>query len=77
MNIRMNITLPIDLARDFRRTIPNRSRSKFIAKAIKDMMVKQDLKDQLYKSAQAQSRIIRQIQEDFKYVDEEEFSKLP
>ena len=37
---RINITLPNELARDLRRTIPARSRSKFIAKAIQEKLPK-------------------------------------
>ena len=77
MQQRINITLPPDLARDLRRNIPDRSRSKFITEAIRDKLKKQDLKTELKKSAQAQTAIIHQIQEDFKYVDAEELSKLP
>ncbi|MBI3283094.1 hypothetical protein HYZ70_03405 [Candidatus Curtissbacteria bacterium] len=76
MQQRINITLPPDLARDLRRNIPDRSRSKFITEAIREKFKKQDLKAQLKKSARSQAEIIRQIQEDFKYVDAEELAKL-
>ena len=75
---RINITLPTDLARDFRRTIPARSRSKFIAEVLEDKLKrKKNLKKELIKSLKAQEAIIREIQEDFKYVDAEAFEKLP
>lgn len=74
---RLNITLPSDLATELRRSIPSRLRSKFIAQALREQLVKQDLKKQLSKSAKAQEDIIRNIQEDFKYADEETQNKLP
>ena len=40
-------------------------------------MKRQDLKIQLKKSANAQKAIVREIQEDYKYVDAEEFNKIP
>lgn len=74
---RLNITLPFDLASEFRRSIPNRLRSKFIADALRDKLIKRDLKQQLRKSAKAQREIIREIQKDFKYADLETLRNLP
>ncbi len=37
---RINITLPNDLAQDLRKTIPTRSRSKFISEALKEKLAK-------------------------------------
>lgn len=74
---RLNITLPYDLARDFKRAIPATKRSRFIAEALGDKLKKSDLKSQLEKSAQAQKKIIREIREDFKYADAEIWEKLP
>lgn len=45
---RINITLPNDLARDFRRIIPARSRSKFIAETLK-VKLEQKKKNKKYK----------------------------
>ncbi len=74
---RINITLPIGLARDLRRTIPARSRSKFIAQALEDRLKrKKNLKKELLKSLKAQEVLISGLQEDFKYVDAEAFEKL-
>lgn len=73
---RINITLPNDLARNFRRSIPARFRSKFIASAIEERLSKKDIKTLLRKSAQEQKEIIDQIQKDFQYTDEETFNKL-
>lgn len=36
---RINITLPNDLARDLRKTIPARSRSKFISEAVSEKLL--------------------------------------
>lgn len=74
---RLNITLPYELARDFKRAIPVKKRSRFIAEALGDKLKKTDLKRQLEKSAQAQEKIIREIGEDFKYADAEIWEKLP
>lgn len=75
---RINVILPTDLARDLRRTIPVRSRSKFIAQALEDRLKrKKNLKKELLRSLKAQEVLIRGIQEDFKYVDAEAFEKLP
>lgn len=74
---RLNITLPSDLAFDLRRSIPNRSRSKFIAEALRDKLIKRSLKGQLKKSAEAQMEIIKEIQEDFLYADTETLQTIP
>ena len=75
---RLNITLPRTLARDFRKTIPERSRSKFIAKALEEKLkIKKNLKRDFIRSLKAQESITREIMEDFKYVDSEAFEKLP
>lgn len=75
---RMNITLPEDLARDFRRSIPERSRSKFIAAALRERLnKKKNLERDLIKSAKAQIEIVKEIQEDFKYADADALKYLP
>lgn len=75
---RVNITLPTELILELRRSIPERSRSKYIAEAVKERLSKRkDLKKNLIKSLKAQEAISREIMEDFKYVDAEAFEKLP
>ncbi len=75
---RINITLPVGLARDFKKTIPVRSRSKFIALALEDRLKrKKNFKKELVRSLRAQETIIRGVQEDFKYVDAKTLEKLP
>jgi len=74
----MNISLPADLARDLRRSVPERSRSKFIAEALQEKLKrKRNLKKDFIRSLKANRALDRQIMEDFKYVDEEAFKKLP
>ena len=74
---RINITLPDDLARDFRRYIPVRKRSSFIAEAVKEKISKKrNLKKEWIKSFEAQEKIIKEIREDFKYVDAEAFERM-
>ncbi|MBI2326875.1 hypothetical protein HYU92_01005 [Candidatus Curtissbacteria bacterium] len=54
MQQRINITLPSNLARDLRKTIPSRSRSKFIAKALEEKLHrKKNLKKDLIRSLKA------------------------
>ena len=69
---RINITLPTDLARDLRRTIPERSRSKFIAEALRDRLGrKRDLKKELIRSLKANRKIYEQVYEDWKPIEVE------
>jgi len=75
---RINISLPNDIARDLRRIIPERSRSKFIAEALEEKLKrKRNLKKDFIASLKANRKFYEQIQEDFKYVDAEAFEKLP
>lgn len=75
---RLNITLPYELARDFKRAIPAKKRSKFIANMLKkNIPQKRNLKQEWVKSAKAQAKIIKEIREDFKYVDAEAFERIP
>lgn len=75
---RINITLPAELASDLRKSIPERSRSKFIAEALRDRLnKKKNLERDLIKSAKAQIEIIKEIQEDFKYADADALKYLP
>jgi len=75
---RLNITLPYELARDFRKAIPARKRSQFIAEAVKEKISKKrNLKQDWVKSLKAQEKIIKEIREDFKYADAEVWEKLP
>lgn len=50
---RINITLPTDLVRDFRRSVPSGKRSQFIAEAVRDKLPKRNLKKELIKSLKA------------------------
>lgn len=54
---RLNITLPYELARDFKRTIPAKKRSKFIAEAISKNLPKKDPKKELIKSLKANRKL--------------------
>ena len=79
---RINISLPGDLARDLRRTIPERSRSKFIAEALEDKLKrKKNLKRDLIKSLKLNREFYqkeaKEIEEDFKYADAEVWKKIP
>lgn len=75
---RINITLPSDLIKDMRMSIPPRGRSKFIANALRErLMRKRNLEKELAKSLKANKKLYEEIQEDFKYVDAEEFARIP
>lgn len=74
---RINITLPYELARDLRRTIPAKKRSKFIADAVREKLPKRNLKQEWIKSLKANREFYKKVHEDFKYVDAEAFEKLP
>lgn len=54
---RLNITLPYELAKDFKRAIPLKKRSKFIAEAISKHLPKRDLKKELIKSLKANRKL--------------------
>lgn len=78
MTQRINITLPEDLASELRRAIPERSRSKYIAQALRERLTKKkNLERDLIKSAKAQIEIVKEIQEDFKYADADALKHLP
>lgn len=78
---RLNITLPYELARDFKRAIPAKKRSKFIAEAVREKLPKRNLKKELIKSLKANKefyrKVAKEIREDFKYADAEVWEKLP
>lgn len=78
---RINITLPNDLVRDLKRTVPSGKRSQFIAQAVKEKLPKKDLKKELIKSLKANKeyyrKIAKEIREDFKYADAEVWDKIP
>lgn len=75
---RLNITLTTETARDLRRIIPARKRSRFIDEAVKDKLAsKKNLKRDFIKSLKAQEAIAREIQEDFKYADAETLKYIP
>jgi len=70
---RLNITLPYELARDFKRTIPVKKRSKFIAEAVRAKLPRINLRKELIRSLKANreyyERVGKEIEEDFKYAD--------
>lgn len=78
---RLNITLPYELARDFRRAIPAKKRSRFIAEVIKEKLPKRNIKRELIKSLKANyeyyKKVGKEIEEDFKYADAEILERLP
>ena len=69
---RINIILPDDLARDFRSSIPDRKRSKFIAEVLKDKLSKKkNLKKQWIKSLKANKEFYRKVAEEWKATEVE------
>lgn len=78
MQTRINIMLPNELARDLRRSIPARKRSKFIAEALDEKLkFKRNLKKELIRSLKANRQFDKQIMEDFKYADAETLKYIP
>lgn len=57
---RLNITLPYELARDFRRAIPAKKRSKFIAEAVREKLPKRNLKKEWIKSLKANYKFYKE-----------------
>ena len=78
---RLNITLQYELARDFKRAVPAKKRSRFIADALKEKLSKRNLKKELIKSLKANKeyyeKVAKEIEEDFKYADAEILKRLP
>ena len=74
---RINISLPKDLAREFRRSIPQRSRSKYIAETLRERLSRgKSLKKDLVRSLKANRKLYEQVQKDFQYIDAEEFKRV-
>lgn len=68
---RLNITLPYELARDLRRAIPAKKRSKFIAEAVRAKLPKRDLKKELIKSLKANKEFYKKVAEEWKATEVE------
>lgn len=68
---RLNITLPYELARDLRRTIPVKRRSKFIAESIKKNLPKRNLKKELQKSLRINKEFYKKVAEEWKATEVE------
>lgn len=63
---RLNITLPYELARDFKRVIPAKKRSKFIAEALAKKLVKvKSLKQELIRSLKANRKFDEQVMKEW------------
>lgn len=80
---RLNITLPYELTRDLRRTIPAKKRSKFIAEAVSEKLQKKkrisskELLKALKANYEYYEKVGKEIEEDFKYADAEVLERLP
>ena len=68
---RLNITLPYELARDFRKAIPASKRSQFIAEALNEKLPKSNLKKELIKSLRANKEFYRKVAEEWKVTEVE------
>lgn len=69
---RINITLPNDVARDLRQTIPARSRSKFISEALKEKLAKKrDLKKEWIKALKANYEYDKKEMKDWSAIEVE------
>ncbi len=69
---RINISLPNDIARDLRRTIPERSRSKFIAEALEEKLRrKKNLKKDFIASLKANRKYDEQVAKEWSALEVE------
>lgn len=68
---RLNITLPYELARDFKKAVPARKRSKFLAEKIRQSIPKGDLKKELIKSLKANKKLYDQVAKDWAPIEVE------
>lgn len=69
---RINITLPGDVARDLRQTIPARSRSKFISEALKEKLdKKRNLKKEWIKALKANYEYNKKVAEEWSVTEVE------
>lgn len=69
---RLNITLPYELARDFKRAIPASKRSQFIAEVLKDKISqKRNLKKDWIASLKANKKLYEEVQKDWAPLDVE------
>lgn len=67
---RLNITLPTGLAVDFRRSVPNRLRSKFIAQALKEKLAsKKNLKKEWIKRLKANQKFYKKVAEEWRVTE--------
>lgn len=78
---RLNITLPYEVARDLKRIIPAKKRSKFIADTLREKLPKKNLQREWAKNLKANydyyKKVGKEIEEDFKYADAEVIKSLP
>lgn len=68
---RLNITLPYELARDFKRAIPVKKRSSFIADVVREKLPKKNLKQELIKSLKANRDFYKKVAEEWKATEVE------
>ena len=69
---RINIILPDQLARDLRRSVPSRSRSKYIASALEEKLKrKKNLKRDFIKSLKANAEYDKLIAKEWKITETE------
>lgn len=72
MQTRINITLPQELARTLRTTIPKRKRSQFIAETLKEKLTKRrNLRRELRRSLKANYEFDKKIAEEWSVLDTE------
>ena len=68
---RLNITLPYELARDLKRAVPAKKRSRFLAKVLKENLKRTNLKAQLIKSLKANKKLYEQVAKDWAPIEVE------
>ena len=69
---RINITLPEELVRDLRKTIPARKRSQYITSALKEKLdKKRRVQRELVKSLKANRKLYEEIDKDWDSIETE------
>lgn len=70
---RINISLPIEIARSFRRIVPTRSRSKFIADALEEKLSQKKDKKVVIKRLKANSKLYDQNIKEWELIEVEKW----
>lgn len=68
---RLNITLPDDLVRDFKRSVPSGKRSEFIADIVRKKLPKRNVRKEWIKSLKASKKLYAEVKADWASIEVE------